>query len=233
MSCITNTELLPIIYQDEWLIAINKPASLLVHRSMIDKHEKYFAMQMLRDQIGQYVYPVHRLDKPTSGVLLFALNTEIAQALGKQFTDGSIKKSYHAIVRGFCDAQGCIDYVLKEELDKITDKKAQQNKAAQPAITDYQCLAKVELSYPVGRYLTARYSLLHIVPKTGRKHQIRHHMKHVFHPIIGDTTHGDGKHNRLFRSILNSHQLLLAATGLSFIHPVRQKKHPFTNRCRC
>jgi tRNA pseudouridine65 synthase len=212
---------LEIIYQDEWLVAINKPAGLLVHRSMIDRHETRFAMQMLRDQIGQHVYPIHRLDKPTSGVLLFALNSDIARSMGEQFTGRDCRKNYLAVVRGYTLEADRIDYPLKEELDRKSDARADRNKDAQEAVTSYRCLATVELPYAVGRYDTARYSLIELTPETGRKHQLRRHMKHIFHPIVGDTTHGDGKQNQLFRDRFDCHRLLLAATGLAFTHPVR------------
>lgn len=218
------SERLDILYQDDHLIAVNKPAGLLVHRSLIDKHETRFAMQLVRDQIGQRVYPVHRLDKPTSGILLFALDSDTARKMTEQFTASEVQKRYLAVVRGYVDEQGVIDYPLKEQLDKMTDAKADQNKQAQPAITEYRRLAKVELPYPVGRYNSARYSLIHVTPKTGRKHQIRRHMKHIFHPIVGDTTHGDGKQNQFFRNQFDCHRLLLAATYLVFDHPLTTAK---------
>ncbi|NWF38291.1 tRNA pseudouridine(65) synthase TruC [Mariprofundus sp. NF] len=211
--------MLDILYQDEWLVAINKPAGLLVHRSMIDKFETRFAMQMLRDQIGRHVYPVHRLDKPTSGVLLFALNSETARKMTDIFTARETKKEYLAIVRGFTDEKGLIDYPLKEELDRRSDSKAKQDKAAQEAVSAYERLATVELPHPVGRYQTARYSLVRLTPSTGRKHQLRRHMKHIFHPIVGDTTHGDGKQNDFFRKKFDCHRLFLSAAGLAFRHP--------------
>lgn len=219
-----SSELLDILYQDDHLIAVNKPAGLLVHRSLIDKHETRFAMQLVRDQIGQRVYPVHRLDKPTSGILLFALDSDTARKMTEQFTASEVQKRYLAVVRGYVDEQGVIDYPLKEQLDKMTDAKADQNKQAQSAITEYKRLAKVELPYPVGRYNSARYSLIHVTPKTGRKHQIRRHMKHIFHPIVGDTTHGDGKQNQFFRNQFDCHRLLLAATCLAFDHPLTTAK---------
>ncbi|HKI60182.1 MAG TPA: tRNA pseudouridine(65) synthase TruC [Mariprofundaceae bacterium] len=209
-----------ILFKDQWLVAINKPAGLLVHRSMIDRHETRFAVQILRDQIGQHVYPVHRLDKPTSGVLLFALNSDIARAMGEQFSDRSTCKTYLAVVRGYCDESERIDYPLKEELDRKSDARADQEKPAQEAVTSYNRLATVELPYAVGRYETARYSLVELIPETGRKHQLRRHMKHVFHPVVGDTTHGDGKQNQFFRDHFDCHRLLLASTSLTFDHPV-------------
>jgi tRNA pseudouridine65 synthase len=211
---------LEILYQDEFLVAINKPAGLLVHRSEIDRHETRFAVQLLRNQLGQKVFPVHRLDKPTAGVLVFALTSEVARNMMAIFMSAQLEKTYHAVVRGFSLENGVIDYPLIEELDKMTDRRAQQDKAAQSAITHYQRLATVELPFAVGRYPSSRYSLLKLSPKTGRKHQLRRHLKHVFHPIIGDTTHGDGKQNDFFRQQLECRQLLLAATQLNFPHPV-------------
>lgn len=215
---------LDILYADDDLVAVYKPSGLLVHRSMIDKYETRFALQMVRNQVGQHVYPVHRLDKPTSGVLLFALSPEIAKKIGEQFAAHTVEKTYLAVVRGYTDESDTIDYALKEELDKKSDKQANQDKAAQDAVTHYQRLATVELEQAVGRYQTSRYSLIQLTPKTGRKHQLRRHLKHIFHPIVGDTTHGDGKHNQMFRDKLNCHRLLLAATALSFEHPVSKER---------
>jgi len=215
---------LDIVYQDEYLVAVNKPAGLLVHRSMLDKHETRFALQMVRNQVGQHVYPVHRLDKPTSGVLLFALSSEIARMMVEKFAQRETGKTYLAVVRGYTLAQDSIDYALKEELDKKADKHAQRDKPAQEAVTHYQKLADIELPYAVGRYPTTRYSLLQLCPQTGRKHQLRRHMKHIFHPIVGDTTHGDGKHNHFFREELHCKRLLLAATSLAFAHPISGEK---------
>ena len=208
-----------VLYIDDWLVAVHKPSGLLVHRSLIDKRETRFALQLVRDQIGRRVYPVHRLDKPTSGVLLFALDAAVARELNAQFTAGQVRKTYRAIVRGYTDQAGVVDYPLHEELDKLVDGLADPEKAAQPAVTRYRSLAKVELAHPVGRYSTARYSLVELQPTTGRKHQIRRHLKHIFHPVIGDTTHGDGRHNQLFRRRFHNQRLLLAATALELIHP--------------
>ena len=209
-----------ILYRDDHLIAVNKPSGLLVHRSPIDRHETRFAMQLLRDQIGQRVFPLHRLDKPTSGVLLFALDQATARLMMSVFSEGAVSKQYLAVVRGYSAEADTIDYPLKEQLDKMTDALADRNKPAQAAITVYRRLATAELPQAVGRYSTARYSLLSLTPKTGRKHQLRRHMKHIFHPIVGDTTHGDGRHNRFFRDELDCQRLMLAATQLSFNHPL-------------
>jgi len=215
-----STTRMEILYQDDCLVAVNKPAGLLVHRSMIDRHETQFAMQLVRDQLGRRVYPVHRLDKPVSGVLVFALSAEVARQMMPVMMNGRVDNTYLAVVRGHTLEIGLIDYPLVEQYDKMTDAKADKNKAAQEAVTAYERLGTAELSYAVGRYPTARYSLLCIKPQTGRKHQIRRHMKHIFHPIVGDTTHGDGRHNQFFREHFNCHRLLLASTGMAFTHPV-------------
>jgi tRNA pseudouridine65 synthase len=213
-------ERLEILYRDDWLVAVNKPSGLLVHRSWIDKDETRFALQMLRDQIGQYVYPVHRLDKPTSGVLLFALDADTARRVGKAFESGEVHKEYLAVVRGYTEVRGRIDYPLKEVPDKMTDAKARRNKEAQEALTRYERLGTVELPLPVGRYGTARYSLVRLWPETGRKHQLRRHMKHLLHPIVGDTKYGRTEHNNLFRAHFDCHRLLLASVKMELTHPV-------------
>lgn len=212
---------LDIVYQDDYLAVINKPSGLLVHRSRIASDAKEFAMQMLRDQIGQHVYPVHRLDRPTSGILIFALSSEIATKMSESFANNQVKKQYQAVVRGYLPDSGTIDYPLKEELDKIADAQAKQDKEAQHAVTHFRCLKQVELPFKVSKkHDTTRYSLVELTPETGRKHQLRRHMAHLRHPIVGDTNHGDGRHNRFFREQFNSHRLLLAAIGIEFTHPV-------------
>ncbi|CAM2919232.1 tRNA pseudouridine(65) synthase TruC [Vibrio diazotrophicus] len=216
--------MLEIIYQDEYLVAVNKPAGMLVHRSWLDKHETQFVMQTLRDQIGQHVFPLHRLDRPTSGVLVFALSSEIASNVMPMFANHEMVKTYHAIVRGWIEEGDVLDYPLKEELDKIADKFAKQDKEAQSAVTEYQPLAKVEVPFSTGKFPTTRYCLVEMKPKTGRKHQLRRHMAHLRHPIVGDTTHGDGKHNRLYREEYDCHRLLLHASELRFVHPYTKQE---------
>ncbi|WP_422136023.1 tRNA pseudouridine(65) synthase TruC [Endozoicomonas sp. ALD040] len=217
-------ETLEIIYQDHWLVAVNKPSGLLVHRSMIDRNETRFALQIVRNQVGQHVYPLHRLDKPTSGVLVFALSPEVARQVGKQFEEGLVEKTYLAVVRGYAPESGVIDHPLKEELDKMTDRKARQDKPAQEAVTVYERLATVELPLAIERYPTSRYSLVRAWPKTGRKHQIRRHMKHIAHPIIGDAKHGKGVHNRYFAKHFSAGRLLLACTDLELTHPLTRER---------
>lgn len=211
---------LKILYQDPYLVAVDKPAGMLVHRSFLDKHETRFVMQTLRDQLGQHVFPVHRLDRPTSGVLLFALSSEVARLLTEQHQQESWRKFYLAVVRGYVKAPLLLDYALKEQLDKVADKKARQDKVAQDARTAIWPLAQVELPIAVGRYPAARYSLVALQPQTGRKHQLRRHLAHLFHPIVGDTSHGDGKHNKLFAEHFANDRLLLVAKRLEFLHPI-------------
>ena len=215
--------MLDILYRDEHLVAINKPAGLLVHRSNIDRHETRFAVQLLRDQIGCRVQPLHRLDKGTSGVLLFALNSESARHIGLQFEQGSVSKRYLAVVRGWPAESGLIDHALSRQFDDYGRQLTRPtNDPALPAITRFHRLACTELSEPVDRYPTTRYALLELEPLTGRQHQLRRHLKHIAHPIIGDATWGKGKHNRFFQQRFGIHRLLLACTRLIIRHPVDQ-----------
>jgi len=217
---ITEHEPLEILYQDEYIVAINKLSGLLVHKSPIDKHETRFALQEVRDQVGQYVYPVHRLDKPTSGVLLFGLTKEVAQKLSESFRNNEIKKEYIAVVRGYTEEEGMIDHPLKQMLDTKAQKEQGITKEEQEAQTHYKRLETIELSYEVGCYTTARYSLVKLSPQTGRKHQLRRHMKHIHHHMIGDTKHGRGEHNKLFREKFECFRLLLHAMQITFEHPI-------------
>lgn len=209
---------LEILYHDNELIAINKPAGLLVHRSRIDVRATEFAIQRLRDQIGRPVYPVHRIDRPTSGVLLFAFCSDIARAICQQFERREIDKQYEAIVRGHSPINGRTDEALVERKD-ATDQVSIADPKPQPAITEYSTIQSWTIPYSTGKYPTSRYSHVLIKPLTGRRHQIRRHFNHLAYPIIGDTTHGDRRHNRLFREVLGVNRLLLVATRMSFCHP--------------
>ena len=215
--------MLEILYKDDYLVAINKPSGLLVHRSPIDRHETRFAIQELRDQIGQYVYPVHRLDKPTSGVLLFALDKESARLMSEQFKDRKTQKTYISVVRGYTDEVGIIEHALIEKLDKIADKDSSTCKEAQEAITEYKRLAIVEVPHAVGRYDKTRYSLVKLFPRTGRKHQLRRHMKHISHHMLGDTKYGRGEHNKMIRKVYDCHRMLLHANELKIKHPYNEE----------
>ncbi len=208
--------MLTILHRDDRLIAIDKPTGWLVHRSNLDRHETRILVQALRDQIGQHVYPVHRLDKGTSGVMLFALDPETARELGGQFERNEILKTYLAVVRGWPPASGTIDHPLTRERDAYGDAHPDEPQAA---LTDYRRLASAEFPYAVDKYPAARYALVLLEPHTGRRHQLRRHMKHIAHPVIGDATHGKGKHNRFFQTQFGCSRLLLACTEIWFRHP--------------
>jgi len=258
--------MLDILYRDPWLIAVAKPSGLLVHRSLIAAQDERFAVQLLRDQIGQRVYPAHRLDRGTSGVLLFALDRHTAATLGGQFESRAVDKRYLAIVRGHPAESGSIEHALVRRLDPIERSRGRgagrrdatadgedrdedldpesehdhdhdgqpddlahsdaevaavrATQAAQPALTHFRRLATVELPHAVDRYPSSRYALVALHPESGRRHQLRRHLKHISHPIIGDATYGKGRHNRLFQTLFGSQRLLLACTQLSLTHPV-------------
>jgi tRNA pseudouridine65 synthase len=212
---------LSVLYRDDFLVAIHKPAGLLVHRSDIDRHETRFAVQLLRDQIGRRVHPLHRLDKGTSGVLLFAFDADSAREVGGQFERNEVRKQYLAVVRGWPPAAGIIDHPLARRFDDYGRKPGPAGKAeALPAVTGYRRLATIELPAAVDRYPTSRYALLSLAPQSGRQHQLRRHMKHIAHPIIGDATWGKGVHNRFFRQRFGCGRLLLACTCIELRHPL-------------
>lgn len=239
--------ILNILYQDDYLVAVDKPAGLFVHRSFMDKDEVYFALQLVRDQIGKYVYPIHRLDRPTSGVLLFALTKDVAQKLNQAFADksasaelediqdestretSSLEKTYYALVRGHLPLHHdntkplLIDHPLKEKLDKLGDKHANHNKVAQSAKTYYQVLKQATVPIAVGKFNSVRYSLVKVTPITGRRHQIRRHLAHLRHPIIGDINYGDNKQNPFFGKHFGFKRLMLIAKSLRFIHPITEQ----------
>lgn len=209
--------MLRLLFQDDHLVAIDKPPGLLVHRTGLDAGETRFAMQMLRDQIGQPVWPVHRLDKGTSGVLLFALDALTARRLGDAFQTGEgIRKTYLAIVRGWPADEGLIDHPLR----RMPDDMRTGREEVQPAQTRFRTLARHELPVPHNGFASTRCALVELHPLTGRRHQIRRHLKHMAHPIIGDSTHGKGPLNRALAAWLGHHRLWLHATGLALTHPV-------------
>jgi tRNA pseudouridine65 synthase len=200
---------LPILYQDEYLVAVNKPHGLLVHRTSLAVDTDQFAVQILRDQLGQRVYPVHRLDRKTAGVLLFALNEEVNSLMQQQFQNGQVEKTYHAIVRGFTPDSGEIDYPLKRD-----------DGVVQEAFTAFRTLQRTEVPFQTGKHPTSRYSLVELKPTTGRMHQLRKHMAHIMHPIIGDRPHGCNKQNRFFKERFGMETMLLHAYFVAFAHPV-------------
>ncbi len=196
---------LDILYEDEDLIAINKPHGLLVHKTSMAKDATEFALQILRDQIGTKVYPAHRLDRKTSGTLLFAKN-DVANALAQGlFRDRAVTKSYHAIVRGHILENQKIDYPLSN------------GKSLQEAVTYIEPLTYFTIPVRTDRYPTSRYTLVKIQPTTGRYHQIRKHLAHIRHPIIGDRPHGCNKQNRFWKAQHQMTTMLLHAQSLSLV----------------
>lgn len=204
-----NSPVLDILYNDSDIVAINKPSGLLVHRTSLAT-DRVTCLQLLRAQLDSWVYPIHRLDRGTSGVLLFALSSERARELSELFRSHDVTKRYLVIVRGYAPEQGDIDHAFSDPDDDLATIEAR---------TAFRRLATVELPYPVGNYDTARYSLVQAEPLTGRTHQIRRHMKHISHQVVGDTTYGDGRQNRLFRERFNIHRMLLHAHTLCLPHP--------------
>jgi len=197
--------MLEILYDHPDFVAINKPHDLLVHRTSIARDVQECALQLLRDQLGHSVHPVHRLDRKTGGVLLFGKSRRALTLISNQFQSRSVQKSYLAIVRGFTDPKGIIDYPLKNDSCKT-----------QEAITHYWTLAKTELNFPSAHHSTSRYSLVGLLPHTGRMHQLRKHMAHILHPIVADRPYGCNKQNKMFKERFNMMTMLLHASKLTF-----------------
>ncbi len=209
--------MLHILYSDEQIVAIDKPAGLLVHRSALDAGETRFAMQMLRDQLGRPVWPAHRLDKGTSGVLLFALDASVASLLGQAFETAQMKKRYQALVRGWpVEDEGAIDHPLARDPERPS--AGQEMLASRTA---WRVLRRLEWTLETDpRFATSRFALLELQPETGRRHQLRRHLKHISHPIIGDATHGKGPLNRAVMAHLGVQRLWLHALELGLRHPI-------------
>jgi len=197
-----------LVYSDEHYVAFNKPSGVVVHRQPGDR-EEVPALQRARDHVRQHVYPIHRLDRSASGVLVFGKTSDAARRLSEAFAARVVDKRYVAVVRGTIAERGTVDYALRADRDA----------PLKSAVSDYVRLARVEVDEPVPPHPTARYSLVALRPRTGRTHQLRRHMAHLRHPIVGDVRHGDGRHNRVFRARFSSHRLLLWATWLAFEHP--------------
>jgi tRNA pseudouridine65 synthase len=198
-----------LIFHDKFLAAINKPHGQLTHPSSIAMDAGVTAMQSLRNLLGHHVYPIHRLDRKTGGVLLFAMDPDSHKAMQRMFSQNQVIKEYLAIVRGYTEDEGIIDYQVKSESGKLKN-----------ALTTYRTLCRTEINIPFGKHETSRYSLVLAEPKTGRMHQLRIHFSHILHPIIGDRPHGCNKQNRLFREKWGMTTMLLHAHRLIFKHPV-------------
>lgn len=200
---------LAILHADEAIVAVDKPAGLAAHRSRLVGSDDGYLVDAVREATGRTLYLAHRLDRATSGVVLLGASKAIVATLGAQFMARTVGKRYLAVVRGWLDDAGLVDHPLD----------APGKPEPKPAVTRYRTLARVELPIPLSRYESVRYSLLEVEPETGRYQQIRRHFRHVSHHLVGDTTHGRGEHNRLFRARFGIHRLLLHAGSLSFDHP--------------
>lgn len=204
--------MLEILFQDAHLVAINKPHGLLVHRTKIANDADEFALQILRDQLGQTVFPAHRLDRKTGGILLFSLTKEMDHLIQNEFYNQKVAKKYLAILRGYAPESGTIDYDLTKD-----------NGTVQNAITHYRTLQHVEIPFPQGKFESARFSLIEAQPETGRFHQLRKHFAHLRHPIIGDRPHGCNKQNKWWKETFEMESMMLHASALEFTHPITKE----------
>ncbi len=200
---------IPVLYCDDALAVVDKPAGLMVHDSALARGETDFMADRLRELFGRQIFLVHRLDRATSGCLLLAFDRDSASALGKSLMAGGLQKDYLAMCRGWPEDAFVVDHALDGGPGKPQKK---------PAITHFERLATCELALPSAGFETSRYALLRAQPQTGRFRQIRRHLKHLSHHLIGDTSHGDGRHNRAFR-MMGIHRMLLHAERLRFDHP--------------
>ncbi len=203
---------LEVLYRDAFYVAVNKPAGQFVHRTQLDRGAEQVCLQQLRDQIGQTVWPCHRLDRPTSGVLLFGLSEEATSRIALAFAEGRIEKEYRALVRGWVEEGGRVDYPIRAERDE-------RSHPPREAVTDYAPLNRFTLAVSHGGHEESRFTQVALWPRTGRRHQLRRHMAHLRHPIVGDSRHGDGAVNRLAREHMGTSRLMLVAVKLAFAHP--------------
>lgn len=220
-TAITGTVLTPpelqeedILYRDDDLLVVNKPAGVPVHGSRILEGQPHTLYAMARSRCGHMVHAVHRLDRPVSGAIVLAINKQTLSALSQSFEARRVTKRYLAVVRGWVLPADTIDYPLLPPRDERSASSEPRS-----AITRYERLATVETPWPVKPYASSRYSLLALYPETGRRHQLRRHLKHISHHLVGDTTYGRGEHNRMFRENLGCKRLLLHSASIEFEHP--------------
>jgi tRNA pseudouridine65 synthase len=198
-----------ILFDDSAIMIVNKPAGLLTHQTKISS-DRDSLVDRLREQFSNPPSPVHRLDRPTSGIILCAYPGDTARILGDFFVNGKVRKRYVAIVRGFTEQEGKIDVPLSKD----------GTGELQRAVTTYKTLKTLEIEVSNNKYGTSRYSLIQAYPETGRFHQIRRHLAGIGHPVLGDTSHGDLRHNRIFSNYFSNNRLLLHSDSLNLPHPV-------------
>ena len=213
------------LYTDEVLGIVMKPAGLLVHRSEVAPDAEAFALQQARDLFGRRVYAAHRLDRGTSGVLIFSFDPETAATVARQFETGVVRKRYAVLVRGWINEPCRIDYALKPVRDPYLRT---QKTEAQPAVTDIEPWARTEVPVAFGDFASVRVTLLGAEPETGRRHQIRRHLKHIAHPVIGDSTYGKGALNRTLAAYWGEQRMFLHCARLALTHPVTGERLDIT-----
>ena len=216
---------LQILYQDEHYVAVFKPAGLVVHRSKMTLPQEPVLLQALRDQLNRFVYPVHRLDRPTAGLILFGLSGQDAAKMVDLFTNRHVNKYYQALVRGFAPDSGVVDKPLREKFGEEMDPGSTSHHPTQEAETRFEVLERYQIPWPIGEYPQSRYSLLEIRPMTGRWHQIRRHLNHIAFPVIGDHRHGDHRYNQMVYAQSGVYRMLLTAMRLDFRHPYTGELH--------
>ena len=216
---------LQIVYQDDNYVAVFKPAGLVVHRSKMTQSHEPVLLQALRDQLNQFVYPVHRLDRPTAGLILFGLSGAAAAKMVELFTNRRVSKYYQALVRGFVPRPCVIDKPLREKFGEDWDEGSTASHPTQEATTHFDVLEHYQVSWPIGDFESSRFSLLEVQPVTGRWHQIRRHLNHMANPVIGDHRHGDHRYNQLVYAQTGVYRMLLTAMRLDFRHPYTGELH--------
>lgn len=208
--------MLSILFEDPYILAILKPNNMLVHHSAManNKLEEKSMVQLLQIQLNKKLYPLHRLDRKTSGIILFAKEKENIKAFQELFINNEIQKTYYGLVRGFIPESGKIDSPVKgRDANKHKD-----------ALTYFERLETFEVPIKVGPYNSSRYSIVKLTPKTGRLHQLRIHMNKISHPLIGDPKYGDRFHNRMFEEKFYNEAMFLHAKTLEFKHPFTEEK---------
>ena len=207
---------LEIIYQDNYCLLVTKPNNVLVHHAhhSRNKIDEVSLIQLIENQFGKRYYPIHRLDRKTSGIILLASKREYVASFQALFTNNEIQKIYYGVVRGFSQEHLIIDSPVKGR-DALVYKDAE---------TQLKLLDKIILEIPVKPYKSSRYSLVELKPKTGRMHQLRIHMNKVSTPLINDAKYGDKNHDLMYAEQFGWRNLFLHAGSLEFIHPFTNQK---------
>ncbi len=210
-----NIETIEILFEDDYMVVVNKPNNFIIHESHYSRNiRETTLLQFLAQQLGYPVYPAHRLDRKTSGVIMLLKDKQHVQQFQALFTNKEIAKTYYAIVRGFSPDAGTIDSPVKNDDTGVY----------KDALTQYESVRNVELDIPVQPFDSSRYSLVKLMPETGRMHQLRKHLNKICYPIVGDYKYGDRFHNRMFETEFDCIYMFLHAYQLDFIHPITKEK---------